>query len=220
MRAPVRICQTVDAAVAPARISLARRRTRTRIDRMVRGRPGRFGRDILAWRRRSRSRCQRRIVSGRTSRRSLCRVWSGRRCRSAASDMRSAGVNRGLVILPWRSQARQPTPGAIIAGRDCNAALWNLTGFDGDVRQTGQAQGCSTAELWGTRWKLLVVLLRPDREAVEHGAAECGRVGARHHTDVLCGRGRGNVRTAHLAPRHPVVEADRAGEQGAGLDEP
>jgi hypothetical protein len=31
--------------------------------RTVRGRPGRFGRDALAWRRRRRSRCQRRTVS-------------------------------------------------------------------------------------------------------------------------------------------------------------
>lgn len=82
--------------------SLARRRTRTRTDRMMRGRPGRFGRDILAWRRRSRSRCQRRMVSGRTSRRSLRKIWRGSRCRRAASNALSAGLKRTLVSPSWR----------------------------------------------------------------------------------------------------------------------
>jgi len=38
-------------------LSVARRRTRVRMERMVRGRPGRLGRDAAAWPRRSRSRC-------------------------------------------------------------------------------------------------------------------------------------------------------------------
>ena len=36
------------------------------MERTVRGRPGRLGRDLAAWRRASRSRCQRSTVSGRT----------------------------------------------------------------------------------------------------------------------------------------------------------
>jgi hypothetical protein len=47
------------------------------MDRIVRGRPGRFGRETAAWCRRSSSRCERRIVSGHTSRRSLPKVWRG-----------------------------------------------------------------------------------------------------------------------------------------------
>jgi hypothetical protein len=62
----------VDAAEAQFGFSLAGQRTRIRIERMVRGCPGRFGRDTVTWRWRSRSRCKRRMVSGRTSRRSLC----------------------------------------------------------------------------------------------------------------------------------------------------
>lgn len=48
--------------------SRARRRTSRRIDRMVRGRPGVRGREILTCLRAIRSRCQRNTVSGRTSR--------------------------------------------------------------------------------------------------------------------------------------------------------
>lgn len=67
------------------------------MDLMVRGWSGRFGRDALAWRRRSRSRCQRRTVSGRTSSRSLRKAWRGSRCRRAASTALSVGLNRTLV---------------------------------------------------------------------------------------------------------------------------
>ena len=41
--------------------------TRARMERNIRGRPRRRGRDLAAWRPASRSPCQRRIVSGRTS---------------------------------------------------------------------------------------------------------------------------------------------------------
>jgi hypothetical protein len=72
------ISHTVDAATftpstssSPCRrrypqlgFSRARRSTRTRTERTVGGRPGRFGRDRCAWRRAKRSRCQRRTVSG------------------------------------------------------------------------------------------------------------------------------------------------------------
>jgi hypothetical protein len=62
----------VDSAVAPHEaFSRARRKTRARIERIVGGRPRRFGLQVAAWR--NRSRCQRRSVSGRTS---------SRRCRS------------------------------------------------------------------------------------------------------------------------------------------
>jgi hypothetical protein len=81
----LRISHTVDAAIFTPRtsnspwilrypqpaLSFARRRTRAQMERTVRGRPGRFGRDAVAWRRASRSRCQRRTVSGRTCNRSL-----------------------------------------------------------------------------------------------------------------------------------------------------
>ena len=38
----------VNPPVAPEGFSFVRRRTRTRMDRMVRGRPGRFGRETMA----------------------------------------------------------------------------------------------------------------------------------------------------------------------------
>jgi hypothetical protein len=107
---------------------LASRSTRTRIDRSVRGRPGRLGRETLAWRRATRSRCQRRAVSGRTSNRSpLTRLWVAGGAappvtpdhwgRTGASDgpagvaaPRSGGVERG---------SRRPCPdrsSAAVAG--------------------------------------------------------------------------------------------------------
>ena len=100
----------VDAAVAPARVLLRQAQNQ---DPDGAGRPGRFGRDILAWRRRSRSRCQGRIVSGRASGRSLCKVWRGSRCTSAASNALSAGLNRTLVSPSCR----------------CSKAIWwrNIT---------------------------------------------------------------------------------------------
>ena len=74
--------------------SEARRRTSRRIDRIVRGRPARWGRELLACRRAIRSRCQRSTVSGRTSSRSWLRTVRGSGCSRAASQARSAGVNR------------------------------------------------------------------------------------------------------------------------------
>jgi hypothetical protein len=73
-----------------------------RIDRRVRGRPGCRGRDTAAWRRATRSRCQRRTVSGRTSSRRLCSAGFGSRCRSAASHARSAGSSRTRCSPSWR----------------------------------------------------------------------------------------------------------------------
>jgi hypothetical protein len=84
--ASVRICYTVEAAtLTPSTssspwmrryphdpFSQASRNTNIRIDRSVRGRPRRLGREIRPWRRASRSRCQLTTVSGRTSSRIRC----------------------------------------------------------------------------------------------------------------------------------------------------
>jgi hypothetical protein len=103
-----RISQTVDAATftpstssSPCRrqepqllFPLAKRSTRTRMHRSVRGRPRRLGREAAAWRRAMRSRCQRRTVSGRTSICSPRSTYMGSRWSSAASNARSLGPNR------------------------------------------------------------------------------------------------------------------------------
>jgi hypothetical protein len=68
-----------------------RRRTRILMDRSVRGPTGRFGRDTAVWRRRSRSWRQHRIVSGRISGRSWCKVWRGIRCRARRVMLCQAG---------------------------------------------------------------------------------------------------------------------------------
>ena len=94
----------VDAAIAPGRVLLARRNTRARMERRVRGRPGRLFRETVAWRRLSRSRCQRRTVSGRTSRCSRRSAWRGNWARSAARKVRSAGVNLTFRSPSWRSR--------------------------------------------------------------------------------------------------------------------
>jgi hypothetical protein len=87
------ICHTVDAATfTPSTssspwsrrypqlgFSCARRGTRRRTERAAGGRPGRFGRDRCAWRRASRSRCQRNTVSGRTSSRTRPSTMRGSR---------------------------------------------------------------------------------------------------------------------------------------------
>jgi hypothetical protein len=100
-----RICQTVEAATLTPRVSSspctrrypqllfsgANRSIRARIERSVRGRPCRRGRAAAAWRRASGSRCQRKMVSGRTSSRRRCRAGPGRGCSRAASSVRSSG---------------------------------------------------------------------------------------------------------------------------------
>ena len=55
-------------AVDPVRVLVGMRRMSTRMLRTVGGRPGCLGRDLRAWWRRSRVRCQRRMVSGETIR--------------------------------------------------------------------------------------------------------------------------------------------------------
>jgi hypothetical protein len=71
-----------------------------RLDAAAGGRPGRLLREIFAWRRRIRSRCQRRIVSGDTISCNFRSRIFGSRCRSAARNTRSVPVNRGVSI--WR----------------------------------------------------------------------------------------------------------------------
>ena len=73
------------------------------MERMVRGRPGRLGRDLAAWRRASRSRCQHSTVSGRTSSRNRPSTSLGRRCSRAAKNARSLGRSRGRVVPSCRS---------------------------------------------------------------------------------------------------------------------
>ncbi|ADI04313.1 hypothetical protein SBI_01192 [Streptomyces bingchenggensis BCW-1] len=117
MPASFRISQTVDAPTftpstrsSPCRrrypqlgFSFARRSTRMRIERTVGGRPGCLGRQEAAWRRATRLRCQRSTVSGRTSSRDPRRTGGGSRCRSAARNARSLGVNRIFSLPSWRS---------------------------------------------------------------------------------------------------------------------
>jgi hypothetical protein len=115
-----RISQTVDAATFTPRtrsspwilrypqvvFSRARRSTSRWIDRTVRGRPTAWGRERRACRRPVRSRCQRSTVSGRTS---SCRWFStprGSGCNSAASQARSARVNRTRSPCRCRSRTR------------------------------------------------------------------------------------------------------------------
>ena len=74
------------------------------MERTVRGRPGRLGRDLAAWRRASRSRCQRSTVSGRISSRNRPSTSRGSRCSRAARNARSAGQNRGRVLPSCRSR--------------------------------------------------------------------------------------------------------------------
>lgn len=80
----------VGAAVSPAGVVCGQAQDQGSVERMVRGRPGRLGRDAGAWPRRSRSRCRREIASGRTISRSRSSVCRGSRC-SPASNARSAG---------------------------------------------------------------------------------------------------------------------------------
>jgi hypothetical protein len=66
---------------------------------MVRGRPARVGREILACPRAIRSRCRRSTVSGRTSSRRLRRTSRGSWCSRAASHARSAGGEPDLLAV-------------------------------------------------------------------------------------------------------------------------
>lgn len=75
----------------------------SRTERTVRGLPGRLGRKRAAWRRATRSRCQRSTVSGRTTSRILRSTSEGRRCSNAARNERSPGENRTLSPPSWRS---------------------------------------------------------------------------------------------------------------------
>ncbi|SFG79833.1 hypothetical protein SAMN02787118_12924 [Streptomyces mirabilis] len=77
--------------------SRARRNTRARTGRTVRGRPGRFGLDACACRRLTRSRCQCSTVSGRTSSRHLRTTFRGSRYSTAAGNARSARSEPRLV---------------------------------------------------------------------------------------------------------------------------
>jgi hypothetical protein len=82
--------------------SRTRRRTRTRMERTVGGRPGRVGFDMFACRCFMRLRCQRRTVSGWTIRRSRRNIPRGRGCSSAARNARSAGVKVTVRGPRWR----------------------------------------------------------------------------------------------------------------------
>src|SRR6185437_12052784 len=103
-------------------LSCARRRTRTRMLWTVGRLPGRLGRDALAWRRRSKSRCQRRTVSGETIRWSCRRVGLGILWSKAARNARSGGVSRGLSTRRcrtaswWRSARISMSLSALLIG--------------------------------------------------------------------------------------------------------
>jgi hypothetical protein len=106
--ASLRICQTVDGATvmsSPASspwmrryphdsFSRARRSTADRTLRCVAGRPDRPRRDIHAHRRRTMSRCQRKIVPGVTISRIAARRSAGTVPASSASHARSGHVRR------------------------------------------------------------------------------------------------------------------------------
>jgi hypothetical protein len=118
--ASCRISQTVEAATftpstssSPCTrrypypgLSRTSRSTRERTERTVRGRPGRRGRDRQACRRASMSRCQRSTVSGCTTRCRRLSTFLGSRRSSAASNARSAGVNRALSGPSCRCRTR------------------------------------------------------------------------------------------------------------------
>jgi hypothetical protein len=79
------------------------RSTNTRMERTVRGRPGRFGLDLAACRPAIRSRCQRNTVSGRTSKRNRRNASGLNRCTIAANRTRSGRVNRTFLPPIWRA---------------------------------------------------------------------------------------------------------------------
>jgi hypothetical protein len=90
----------VDSSVSPAGVVVRTTQDEARMPRTVGGGPGRVGRDALAWRRRGRSRCQRRIVSGEMIRGSWRSVGLGIVWSRAARNTRAEGVSRGLST--WR----------------------------------------------------------------------------------------------------------------------
>lgn len=116
MPSALRISHTVQATTVPARVtsspwirrypqdgfSRARRRTRVRMERMVGGRPRRFGVEMVARLCFIRLRCQRSTVSARTTRRGRRKTGRGRGCNSAASNARSAGVKVTVLGPSWR----------------------------------------------------------------------------------------------------------------------
>lgn len=79
--------------------SWTRRSTGLRMERTVGGRPGSFGLDWAACRHRTRSRCQRNTVSGRTGNRITPSASGARRCSNAARNARSGLVNRTFCPL-------------------------------------------------------------------------------------------------------------------------
>ena len=165
--ASLRISHTVEAAALTPRtssspwilryphvlFSRARRSTSRRIDRMVGGRPTCLGRDILACRRVIRSRCQRSTVSGRTSSRRLRSTSRGRRCSRAASQARSARVNRTLLPCSCRSRtviwcrvpgSRRLYPGCTSAAAAATRACWSRRGTPVETAQRVIIAHCST----------------------------------------------------------------------------
>ncbi len=107
----------VDYSVAPSAI-LAGQEQNEGLDRAARRWPaGCLRREASAWRRRMKSRCHRKIVSGMTIR-CNCRNWArGNRWRSVSRKARSTGVSRGLsicycrIVSWWRSvKSQYPCP--------------------------------------------------------------------------------------------------------------
>ena len=90
----------VEAPVAPARVLLGQAQHQARMERTVRGRPRRWGRDRAAWRRASKSRCQRSTVSGRTS----SRIRRARPGEPVQQRCQERPVGAAKRLLPsWRS---------------------------------------------------------------------------------------------------------------------
>lgn len=85
-------------------LSRTRRKASTRMERTVSGQPARFGLGLAACRRAIRSRCQRTIMSGRTSSRNRRTTSGGKRCSNTARKARSHGVNRAFCSPSWRAQ--------------------------------------------------------------------------------------------------------------------
>ena len=99
--------------------------------------PATPGRESLACRRPIRSRCQRSMVSERTSSRSLRRVSLGSRCRTAASHARSDGVNwtfspyrcRCKTVVWWHTRgSRRLCPARSSAAAAAARACWSHRG--------------------------------------------------------------------------------------------
>ena len=102
------------------------------MERTVRGRPGRAGRDRRACRRASMSRCQRSTVSGLTTRCSRLSTSLGNPCSSAASNARSAGVNRTLPGPSCRCRTRSWCRSARISA----SFSWLLIGSSRSIANT------------------------------------------------------------------------------------